>query len=577
MKLRLSGTKAFFGVLVVLLSIAYLTWGYLTVSDYGLMWDAWEHYMGDRYLAFYTGLSQAPITDTIEPLAIYQRDDHPHWDKVIDFLKGNDVAEDPLLIWPLGPMVGALSKRVFWQWLGWFDFQDATHFGVIMVIGLFLPWLYLFAARRIGRWGGIMAVLWVSLHPRFFAHAHFNVKDPVEAVFFTGCIMMFLLAVERRSYQWMLGGGLMWGLALATKANALFVPVILAPWFCMLLWRRRKLGEAMLTRNAWVALAVAPIFGISLMILLWPLMLVNLPSSLHTYIASLLSRGGGGTTGWQIWPFLHFIGTMPVAMLLLLLIGLSEMGWRSWRKRRIRPFDLLLISWLIIPILRVSLPGAKDFDGIRHWLEVIPAAALIAGLGFQRIMRLILLITRRSPKVYAKRLLVGLLLALLFIQPAYSWIVANHPYQLVYFSPLVGRASGAERLGFHDATDYWANSYALGFDWINEHTEHGAVVLVGVAPHLTWFNREIRMRADLNPLPTIGYAPEDVHNMIREHSQVAYLMYVTRKGWYEQIVRTYQPISPVVHEVAVDGQVILLILRIDASQDLPPENQDISP
>ena len=46
-------------------------------------------------------------------------------------------------------------------------------------------------------------------------------------------------------------------------------------------------------------------------------------------------------------------------------------------------------------------------------------------------------------------------------------MVRNHPNQLVYYSPLVGRLAGAQAKGYPQATDYWGNAYLQGTHWLN--------------------------------------------------------------------------------------------------------------
>ena len=61
-------------------------------------------------------------------------------------------------------------------------------------------------------------------------------------------------------------------------------------------------------------------------------------------------------------------------MLLFLGIGLAVVVLRA--VRRSEGVWRLLLVWMLIPILRLSIPSGLNFDGIRHFLEFLPAAAL---------------------------------------------------------------------------------------------------------------------------------------------------------------------------------------------------------
>ena len=66
-------------------------------------------------------------------------------------------------------------------------------------------------------------------------------------------------------------------------------------------------------------------------------------------------------------------------MLLFLLAGIIIIIHRLLQKDQ--TVFRLWLAWLMVPIIRISLPGMINFGGIRHFLEFIPAAALIAGYG----------------------------------------------------------------------------------------------------------------------------------------------------------------------------------------------------
>jgi len=118
--------------------LLFLYFGCYTLPDYGIMWDCWEYYIGDKNLAFFTSLDWAFIRQPIIDLPLYHQPDHPNWFALLSGLKGNDAELYPHLIWPLGPTLAAAARVVFQDWLGWFDALDARHAVNLVLVGLLL-------------------------------------------------------------------------------------------------------------------------------------------------------------------------------------------------------------------------------------------------------------------------------------------------------------------------------------------------------------------------------------------------------------------------------------------------------
>ncbi len=81
---------------------------------------------------------------------------------------------------------------------------------------------------------------------------------------------------------------------------------------------------------------------------------------------------------WNIEPFEHMLATMPELMLFFLIIGI--LYYKRIHNVFALPWYRLFLMWFFIPIFRISMPGQTNFDGIRHYYEFLPAAAIIAVL-----------------------------------------------------------------------------------------------------------------------------------------------------------------------------------------------------
>ena len=90
--------------------------------------------------------------------------------------------------------------------------------------------------------------------------------------------------------------------------------------------------------------------------------------------------------------------------------------------------------------------GPAD-TGLRHFLFVVPVFAVLAGIGFDWLLR-VLAAWRR---LVAAGAAAAILAALIWDAGV---LVRLHPYQYLFYNPLVGGLQGASR---RYVTDYWVN------------------------------------------------------------------------------------------------------------------------
>ncbi len=101
-----------------------------------------------------------------------------------------------------------------------------------------------------------------------------------------------------------------------------------------------------------------------------------------------------------------------------------------------------------------------DYDGVRHFLFVLPPSAVLCALA---IAKSIELARHRALKVA-----LSALVALTMIVTAAD-LVALHPFQYVYFNRLAAGGVGAAAESYE--TDYWGTSLKNGVEWLVDNYE----------------------------------------------------------------------------------------------------------
>ena len=192
------------------------------------------------------------------------------------------------------------------------------------------------------------------------------------------------------------------------------------------------------------------------------------------------------------------------------------------------------------------LPGMRDFDGVRHFLEFYPPMALLAAMGLRSILGQIGRCAERYRKPLRALDVVGSIL------PCAIATARTHPNGICYFNFMVGGLEGAQARGdLPQATDYWGNSYWQGADWLNEHAEPGASLIVPVARHVVRSVASVKLRKDLQLL---GSSLDNI-------SAPLYVMYITRKVWYGPFVHRVESRMPE-YEIRVQGGINLKIVKM---------------
>ena len=116
-------------------------------------------------------------------------------------------------------------------------------------------------------------------------------------------------------------------------------------------------------------------------------------------------------------------------------------------------------GWLalvaVVPVAWVIVRHTPLYDGLRHFLFVVPLLAVLAGASAASFLRAR---GRRADGKVAAAALAGLgALAL-------SDMIALHPYEAIYFNRLV--AGGLGRAVERYDTDYWCLTYKEGAEWL---------------------------------------------------------------------------------------------------------------
>jgi Dolichyl-phosphate-mannose-protein mannosyltransferase len=387
---------------------------------------------------------------------------------------------------------GALSFANLYMYGGGFDmaaallhkviplelFETRRLLGAVVgIIGLAVTWRL---GRRVGGpLAGLATLLLLALCPTFYGHMFMNPKDAPFAV----SMVILMLGLVRLAEEYPspsprtililgLGAGLsigcriLGGLALV-YAVAGFIPLFLEEI------RTHSLREAA-HRFAHVAYVLLPglVLGYLVMGLIWPwsIMEPTNPFQALTYFSHFFEKpwkemfeGTLVSVPDMPWSYLPTLFALQLPEVLLGLciagvVGTFMLLSRTDVPARRKTILLMLTLAATLPLLIAMVKRPALYNGIRHFIFVIPPMTVLAGTAFAWGMNW-LKENRRSWQPAALAVFAfGLLLPL-------GEMIRLHPYQYTHFNHIAGTVRSADSLFM---LDYWGLALKQASDGLRD-------------------------------------------------------------------------------------------------------------
>ncbi len=423
----------------------------LTFKRYGLGWDDYTH---AEYAELLLQLYKSGFTDTsaLSFVNLYM------------YGGGFDMAA--ALLHKILPLELFETRRLLGAFVG--------------VLGIALTWRL---GRRVGGpIAGLAALALVAVCPAFYGHIFMNPKDIPFAIAMVVLMLGLVRLVEeypQPSPRTVLIVGLGVGLAIGCRILGGFALIYTAIAFIPLLLEelRTQGPREAAHRFAHVVYVLIPglVFGYLVMGLIWPWSIVKLDNPLQamTYFSAFFEKpwkelfnGAMISVPDMPWSYLPtlFALKLPEAMMATLVVGLGVTIASLFRpdvpaKRKMILTMLALAATLPLMVAMVKRPAL--YNGIRHFLFVIPPMAVMAGFGFAWIIDRV-----KRQGMMAMVGVAGVFVAALLLPLAE--MVRLHPYQYTYFNHLAGTVRAADALYM---LDYWGLALKQASEELREQLE----------------------------------------------------------------------------------------------------------
>ena len=434
--------KLFWRQLSFGLTILAVVLALLTFRDYGVTWDEDAHnwygnFVLDYYLSFF-----------VDHNALHWRDLY-NYGAIFDTFAAALNRVSPIGIYETRHLLNALV-------------------GILGLVGCCKLGHTMGGARV-----GFLAALFLLLTPNYYGQMFNNPKDipfAVGVVWATYYLVRIVSLLPRPPLRALIKFGVVVGMTMGVRVGGLMILF----YFGLLLavdglWRTIATRRTfLLIESAWVAfwrvLFPAVVFAYPVMLLFWPWgqtdPIENPVRALaffshQTFPFSTLFAGQFVRASDLPWTYLptHIALALPELILVLLLCapvlaGAVILHERAQLNRESTLSYFILGFGIVFPVAFAIAIKAVLFDGMRHFIFVLPLIAVVAALVADQACTRLARLPYRWP-IYVMLIIYG--------TGHVSIMVMLHPNQYVYYNAFVGGVEGAQR---KFKLDYWANSYA---------------------------------------------------------------------------------------------------------------------
>jgi len=411
--------------------------------------------------------------------------------------------------WSINSEHPSLMKSLFG--ISWLIFHKKLHlmrestsfrFPGMLMSGLLLYLVVVFAAQLWGLRVGVFSALLLATMPRYFYHSHLDCFDVPIATMWFATVFAFYKSLS--SVKWAVLTGIIWGLALETKLNAFFIPVVLFIFWFFRFGRRFFLCGVSGKGGKGGLLGIPPlplafffmvILGLPLFVALWPYLWYDTINRLNNYLGFHLHHPYYNIEYFGItyfkppfpisYPFVMTIITMPLSTIMLSFVGMGYrlkmaiLRWmgRSWQfdtetakiEEKNKGATLLILLNMLFPMCLIALPSTPIFGGTKHWLPSWPFIAIFAGIGFKQVVDSVFnlmefLKGRQFEWKWATEVVI-VSSGLLFLSATAQQTEVSHPFGLSHYTMAIGETPGSADAGM--CRQFWGFTTGSALDWLN--------------------------------------------------------------------------------------------------------------
>lgn len=329
----------------------------------------------------------------------------------------------------------------------------------------------------------LLSALILALTPHFIAQSSVAASDGGLASFWLFTSWSLYRAITLESFWYLLLSAILLGLTLGSKETGFLYPLATMPWLVFSSLVNYELLHALRLIFIWL------LIGMVVLYVCWPfiwrkpltnlLWLVraytNIPRGLH---AAGFYRGTSKPK--PDFYVVNLIVTSPLYLLPLYAVGMLEVAFHSNAIS-----SILLFSWVLIPLVILSLPITEYRDGVRQIMFILPALSIFAGAGLWGVVNYL-------SQVFPEFGWIAYLSAIAVVGLIAFECFTIHPYYLDYYNQLVGGIKGAAN---NYLVGWWGNGMGPALAYVDQHAPLNSTIWI-YGPKTTAFYHSKRVNLE---------------------------------------------------------------------------------
>ncbi|MCK8523949.1 hypothetical protein M0D21_20395 [Aquimarina sp. D1M17] len=522
--------------------------------DYGITEDTRFHNdHGKRILNYFKGLDNSATLSPINEEGKYINIS----DSDLDLIKGMN---------GFGGFFDLVSNffHQYFSFIGKYEFSN-------MMNSIFGFLLFLFCGllgKELGGWKvGLFTLVFIVLTPVLFGHSMNNPKDIPAAAFYMFSLFHIVKLFEelpvitfRRAFLLVLNISLLINIRVAGLMVLGYVLLVVFMWWLFenykSSFRKIDIKNSLLIVAKTLAVCLFSYLGASFF---WPYGHTNptyVPLEIllkfkefDGFVSTQLFEGIWRSSFDMPW-YYSFKSLLFIQMPLHIIVGIiliPLLFYREVIEKKIR-YSILLFA-TFFPLFLMIIGNVNSYSNSRQFLFTVPPIIILAVLSYFKLFKIL-------PNLKSRRV-AYILLGLLLLEPL-RFMVANHPLQSVYYSPVVGGVKGAYA---NYELDYWGFGIKPAIDWLEKNVSP-KYDLDSPARVRMYYGEQSKLSYYLDKIPSLEYV------LVRRDSpDWDYSIIMLTEGKYKKDINVNWSPENTVHEIKVDGVTICYIVKNIIEED----------
>lgn len=360
------------------------------------------------------------------------------------------------------------------------DQASAWHLVNFLFFQIGVYFLYRLCTRWMSPYAALAASGLFAWQPMLWGHAVINPKDPPFLTFFLASVCLGFKMVDRLmddkpKFSAIIVPAIVLGITTSIRVLGPLAGLLVFGYFLFTVLQNknlRGLSSPLGTAAPWLAFLTYGILAVLAMFLTWPYLwespitrfidvfrlMSDNPTTLSVLFGGQVYRAGELPRRYL--PFM-LATTLTEPVWILFGWGLLTGYWKLFKDSSSKKVNKLVsatltLLWLVILVAYVLIRKPAMYDGIRHFLFILPPIFVFSGFTFEWILQNI-----RNTADYWLRASILLLILL----PGILGIARLHPYEYTYYNSFVG---GTENVFREYETDFWLTCYKEAVEELNQ-------------------------------------------------------------------------------------------------------------